>query len=48
MLVRTGTSGLLDDNGGVPTWALVGLAAAAVGILGSGAVLFRSRARARA
>ena len=42
MAVQTGTSGLLDHNSGVPTWALVGLLAAAAGILGSGAVLIRS------
>jgi hypothetical protein len=45
-MVQTGTSGLLDHDGGVPTWALVGLAAAALGMLGSGAVLIRSRANA--
>ena len=44
MAVQTGTSGLLDHDGGIPTWALVGLVAAAAGILGSGAVLIRSRA----
>ena len=45
MSVQTGTSGLLDGNGdrGIPTFALVGLLAAAAGILGSGAVLIRSR-----
>ena len=45
-MVQTGTAGLLDrHNGGIPTWALIGLLAAAAGILGSGAVLFRSRAQ---
>jgi hypothetical protein len=48
MAVQTGTSGLLDHNGGIPTAALLGLLAAAAGILGSGVVLFRSLARARA
>ena len=45
MAVQTGTSGLLDGNSnrGIPTFALVGLLAAAAGILGSGAVLIRSR-----
>ena len=48
MAVQTGTSGLLDRNGGIPTAALLGMLAAAAGILGSGVVLFRSLARARA
>jgi hypothetical protein len=45
-MVQTGTSGLLDRNSSIPTWALVGLVAAAVGILGSGVVLIRSRTQA--
>jgi uncharacterized protein DUF4397 len=43
MAVQTGTSGLLDRDGGIPTFALVALVAALAGILGSGFVLFRSR-----
>lgn len=46
MTVQAGTSGLLDRDGGIPTVALAGLLAAAAGILGSGAVLIRSRAQA--
>jgi hypothetical protein len=45
-MVQTGTSGLLDTNSGIPTWALIGLVAAAAGILTSGAALIRSRAHA--
>jgi hypothetical protein len=46
MAVQTGTSGLLDRNGGIPTFALVGMLVAAAGILGPGAVLIRSRTHA--
>ncbi len=46
MAVQAGTSGLLDRDGGIPTVALAGLLVAAAGILGSGAVLVRSRAQA--
>ena len=46
-MVQTGTAGLLDHHtGGIPTWALIGLLAAATGILGSGVALIRSRAQA--
>jgi uncharacterized protein DUF4397 len=46
-MVQTGTAGLLDrQTGGIPTWAFIGLLLAAAGILGSSAVLIRSRAQA--
>ena len=46
MTVQAGTSGLVDRDGGIPTGALAGLLVAVAGILGSGAVLIRSRAHA--
>ena len=47
MAVPTGTSGLLDSSGGIPTWAIAALAVALTGILASGGVLLRTRAHAQ-
>ena len=44
--VPTGTSGLLDQSGGIPTWAIAALAVALLGIVASGGVLVRARSRA--
>lgn len=46
LAVQTGTSGLLDQSGGVPTWAIAALAVALLGIVASGGVMIRARSRA--
>lgn len=46
MSVQSGTSGLLDRDGGTPAWAFVGLALAGVGLVGSGVLARRARRRA--
>jgi hypothetical protein len=46
MSVPTGTSGLLDESGGVPTWAIAALVVALLGIVASGGVLVHARSRA--
>ena len=46
MAVQTGTSGLLDQNRATPAWAILGLLAAAAGMLVGATALIRSRARA--
>jgi hypothetical protein len=47
MAVQTGTSGLLDSSGsgGAPVWAIAALVAALAGLMVSGGVLVRARAR---
>jgi Domain of unknown function (DUF4397) len=44
--VPTGTSGLLDESGGMPTWAIAALVVALLGIVASGGVLVHARSRA--
>lgn len=46
MTVQSGTSGLLDQDGGTPAWAVTGLALAGAGLVGSGVLVLRARRRA--
>jgi len=47
MTVQTGTSGLLDRDSGAPTWALVGIGAALVGLFAAGGIALGGRRQRR-